>query len=172
MIEGTGLLEVFLRTTIVYMFLLAGMRLAGKRELGQLTPFDLVLLLTISNAVQNAMVGNHVSVDAGLVSAATLLFLNFCVGCLSFRSKAVRRVLEGTPTVLVTSGRVLQEGLRRERLPLDELEAAVRAHGIESLGEVDLAVMEVDGTISVIKYEEADDAQRTRKGFRQMKQKP
>lgn len=166
------LIEVVVRTAVVYLFLLIGMRLAGERELGQLTPFDLVLLLTISNAVQNAMVGNRMSVSAGLIAAATLLLLNFAVGFISYRSATARRLVEGTPTILVTGGQVVERGLRRERLTLDELQAAVREHGIESVDDVDLALMEIDGTISVIKYEEANDSRRTRRGFRQLKQKP
>jgi uncharacterized membrane protein YcaP (DUF421 family) len=168
------LLEVVLRTGVVYLFLLAGMRLAGKRELGQLTPFDLVLLLTISNAVQNAMVGEHVSVTAGMVAATTLLVLNYTVSAVTYRSKGVRWLVEGTPTVLITNGHVVEAGLRHERLTREELEAAVREHGLESTDEVDLALMEVDGTISVIKYEDTNrsDRRRSRRGFRQLKQKP
>ncbi len=167
-----GLVEVAVRTSIVYVFLVLGMRIAGKRELGQLTPLDLVLLLTISNAVQNAMVGNHVSVSTGLVAAATLLLLNFLVSLLTTRSRKVSRWLEGTPTILLTGGKVLPESLHKERMTLEELEEAVREHGIASVEEVDLAVMEVDGTVSVIKYEESDSRSRTRRGFRQLKQKP
>ena len=148
------LLEVVLRTGVVYLFLLAGMRLAGKRELGQLTPFALV--------------------SAGMVAATTLLVLNYTVSAVTYRSKRARRFVEGTPTVLITNGHVVEAGRRQERLTREELEAAVREHGLESTDEVDLALMEVDGTISVIKYEDTtrSDRRRSRRGFRQLKQKP
>lgn len=166
------LLEIVLRTSIIYTFLLIGVRIGGKREMGQMTPFDLVLLLTISNAVQNAMVGDNNTVTGGIAAASTLLAWNFVMGIIALRSVRARHLLEGTPTVLVAGGKIVAAGMRKERITMDDLEAATREHGISSVEEVDLAVMEVDGTISIIKYEDGGEHRRTRRGFRQLQKKP
>jgi len=159
-------LEVVLRCVIVYGFLLLAFRLSGKRELGQMTPFDLVLILVISNSVQNAMVGEHTSVTAGVLAAATLFVLNAAVGAMRQHSRRAQSILEGHPTVLVRDGRPLDESLRRERISGEELAAAVREHGIADVGDVDLAMLEVDGSISVLRLD-GDRAHRTRRRFRQ-----
>lgn len=141
---------VVVRTTVVYVVLLAGLRLAGKREIGQMTPFDLVVLLVVSNAVQNAMVGADTSLTGGLVSALTLLLVNTVVSRLGVRFAWLRRETVGSPTLLAHEGRLLDEHLRREGLTADEVLQALREHGIDDLSAVKTAVLEVDGTISVI----------------------
>ena len=141
---------VVLRTVLVYLALIVGLRLAGKREIGQLTVFDLVVLLLISNAVQNAMVGTDSSVTGGLIAAAVLLVGNMLVAQLRLRSTRLRRLVEGTPTLLVLHGAVIPEHLRRESVDEDMLEAAVREHGVSSLADVEMAVLETDGSISVV----------------------
>jgi uncharacterized membrane protein YcaP (DUF421 family) len=141
---------VVLRTLVVYGALLIGLRLAGKRELGQATTFDLVVVLVIANAVQNAMVGGDVSLNGGLLAAGTLLAANWLVGRLGLRSAWLRQQLTGSPILLVHDGRLVEANLRREGVAEDEVLQALREHGVEDLGGVKTAVLEVDGTISVV----------------------
>lgn len=161
---------VVVRTTVVYAVLLAGLRLAGKREIGQMTPFDLVVLLVVSNAVQNAMVGADTSLTGGLVSALTLLLVNTVVSRLGVRSAWLRRETVGSPTLLAHEGRLLDEHLRREGLTADEVLQALREHGIDDLSAVKTAVLEVDGTISVIPI--AAPSSRTRRRVHARKPAP
>lgn len=160
--------SIALRTAIVYGVLLGGLRLAGKREIGQMTPFDLVVLLVISNSVQSAMVGADVSLAGGIVSAFTLLGANHVVGRLGRRFTWLRHELAGTPTLVVSDGRILDEHLRREGLTADDVLQALREHGIDDLRGVKAAVLEVDGTMSVI----AADAPSTRTRRRVRGRKP
>ncbi|TAM75972.1 DUF421 domain-containing protein [bacterium] len=139
-----------LRTAIVYLVLLIGVRLTGKRQIGQMTLFDLVLLLMISNAVQNAMTGPDTSLTGGIIAAAVLLLANGTVSRLTFYDKRARSLIEGEPTIVVRNGAILERNCRRELVTPDEIETAMREHGINDLGEVGLAVLEVDGSISVI----------------------
>jgi uncharacterized membrane protein YcaP (DUF421 family) len=143
-------IEIVLRTIIVYLVILIGLRLAGKREIGQMTVFDLVVLLLIANAVQNAMVGSDTTLTGGLLAAVTLLIMNALVALSRLRSTKLRRLVEGTPTILVLHGEVIQEHLRREGIDEQTLEASLREHGIEAVGDVDMAVLEIDGSISVV----------------------
>ena len=136
---------------VVYGFLLASFRVLGKRQLGQMTPFDLVVLLIISNVVQNALIGNDNSLGGGLVGAAAILALNSLVAWVTFRSKAARRVVEHVPTVLVRHGRLIKENLERERLSLSEFHAALRREGVVTVSEVRYVLLEQDGHLSVIR---------------------
>lgn len=138
------------RTLIVYIALLIGLRLVGRRELGQMAPFDLVVILLIANSLQNAMVGPDTSVAGGLASAFTLLGANWILTRLRGRIPWLRRVAEGEPILLVSGGMVLTEHLRRASIDLADLEQAVREHGVATLAEVDTAILEVDGTVSII----------------------
>ena len=142
--------DIVLRTAVVYLVILLGLRLAGKREIGQMTVFDLVVLLLIANAVQNAMVGPDTSLSGGVLAAVVLLVLNALVARLRLRWPALRRVVEGSPTVLVLRGEVITDHLRREGLDQDTLEAALREHGVGDLTDVEMAVLEIDGSISVV----------------------
>lgn len=148
--DPVGLALIAFRTAAVYGALLVGLRLAGKREIGQMTPFDLVVLLVLSNAVQNAMVGPDTSLTGGLAAAATLLVLNQLVGAAALRSPWLQRRLIGTPTLLVHEGELIREHLRREGVSEQEVIQALREHGVDELQGVKAAVLEVDGTISVI----------------------
>lgn len=148
------LLEIALRTAIIYLVVLIGIRLTGKREVGQMTPFDLVLLLLIANAVQNAMTGPDTSVTGGLVAAATLLTVNAVVTHVVWRYRTMRRWIEGTPTLLIREGRILKENLAKEQVTSDEVMQALREHGIATLADVSLAVLEIDGSISVLKNDD------------------
>jgi len=145
------LLEIVGRSLSVYVAVLVGLRLGGRRELGQLTPFDLVVILLVANAVQNAMVGTDTSLQGGLVSAATLLIVNTGVARLRLRSIRVRRLVEGVPVVLVQHGELVTANLHREGVTEEEVIAAVREHAaIGDLSQVELAVLETDGSVSVV----------------------
>ena len=142
--------NIVLRTVIVYLVILTGLRLAGKREIGQMTVFDLVVLLLLANAVQNAMVGPDTSLAGGLIAAVVLLVLNAVVARLRLRWPRLRHLVEGSPTLLVLHGKVIADHLRREGLDQETLEAALREHGVADVSDVEMAVLEIDGSISVV----------------------
>ena len=148
------LLEIILRVVIIYGVVLIGLRLTGKREVGQMTPFDLVLLLLISNAVQNAMTGPDTSVTGGLVAALTLLLLNALVSRLGWKSRSLRRLIAGSPTLLIYKGNMIRDHLLRERITPEELQQALREHGVATVADVYMATLEIDGAISVLKNDE------------------
>lgn len=148
------LAQIAVRTLTIYMLVLVGVRLSGKREVGQMTPFDLTLLLLLSNSVQNAMTGPDTSLAGGAVAASTLLVLNYIVGAISGKNRRFRKFIEGQPTLLVHDGQIIQEHMMKERVSKDELDRAFREHGISSSKDVALAVLEVDGTISCLKYDD------------------
>ena len=150
----TPLQEIVLRSAIVFLVLLAGLRLTGKRQSGHLTPYDLILLLLIANALQNAMVGTDTSMLGGLVAMGTLLGVNAAVAWISRRSKRVARLVEGVPSVLVRHGEIIEESCIREGISRDDLLRALREHGVEDPAEVRTAILEVDGTISVLLMKE------------------
>jgi len=145
---GQPVLEKILRPIVVYVFLVVSLRLAGKRELAQLNPFDLVVLLTISNTVQNAIIGEDNSVTGGLIGAATLLIVNHVVVRYLYGHKGLDRVVEGDPDILIEDGVINTERLRKELITLNELTAAAHKQGFASLDEVELAVLDPGGTIS------------------------
>jgi uncharacterized membrane protein YcaP (DUF421 family) len=151
---GNVLLDIVLRTGIVYLALLVGIRLTGKRQVGQMTPFDLLLLLLLSNAVQNAMTGPDTSVPGGLIAAATLFAVNGGVAWVSRRNKGAAKLVEGTPTLLVRHGQVMDEHLRREGFTREDLLRALREHGVGDIGSVRTAILEVDGSVSVLREDE------------------
>jgi uncharacterized membrane protein YcaP (DUF421 family) len=142
--------NIALRTAAIYVVALIGLRLAGKREIGQMTVFDLVVLLLIANAVQNAMVGPDTSLTGGVLAAVVLLVLNAIVARLRLRWPRLRRIIEGSPTLLVLHGEVLADHLHREGLDRETLEAALREHGVSEVHDVEMAVLEIDGSISVV----------------------
>ena len=144
--------EKILRSVVVYLFLLIAFRLTGKRQVGQLTPFDLVLLLLISNVVQNAVIGNDNSLGGGLLGAIAILLLNRIVVEITYRSKRLRRLLEATPTILVHNGKVLHQNLARERVTMEDLLAALRRNGVADIAHVRIAMLEENGGISVIPH--------------------
>jgi uncharacterized membrane protein YcaP (DUF421 family) len=148
------LAEIFVRTASIYLLILIGVRLSGKREVGQMTPFDLTLLLLLSNAVQNAMTGPDTSLTGGVVAACTLLLMNYLVAEVSGMNRRFRRFVQGSPTLLIHDGQLLPSNLAREHLTVDEVERALREHGIASVKDVSLAVLEVDGSISCLKHDD------------------
>jgi uncharacterized membrane protein YcaP (DUF421 family) len=147
---GSSLPEVVLRTAIVYLFVVTALRLSGKREVGQMSVLELVVILVISDAVQNSMVGDNTSLWGGLVAVATLLALDFGLKALTRRSRSLREAVEGEPRLLVRDGRLLEKAIREEGLEVEEVRAAIRSHGLADIEDVRIAVLETDGSISVI----------------------
>jgi uncharacterized membrane protein YcaP (DUF421 family) len=150
------LLEIALRTGVVYCLVLIGIRISGKREVGQMTPFDLVLLLLLSNSVQNAMTGPDTSLAGGAVAATTLLILNYLVADLSGGNRRFRKYIQGEPSLLIHDGEVMEAHMAKEHVSMDELERALREHGVGTYKQAALAVLEVDGSISVLKYDDIE----------------
>jgi len=148
------LLQIMLRTGVIYLLVLIGVRLSGKREVGQMTPFDLVLLLLLSNSVQNAMTGPDTSLLGGVIAAATLLVLNYFVANVAGGNRRWRKLIEGEPSLLIHDGKAIESHMAREHISMDELHRALREHGLNSCDQVALAVLEVDGSISCLKYDE------------------
>jgi len=142
--------EFILRGLIVYAFLLVLLRLTGKRQIGQMAPFDLVLLLVLSNAVQNAMNGGDNSVLAGIVSAVTLVAVNWLVGLLTYKSKRMEALVEGRPEVLIHNGKLFEKALKHTMITQHELMTALRGAGCAEVRDVHAAMLETDGSISVI----------------------
>ena len=141
--------EFIARAVVVYIFLLIILRITGKRQVGQLAPFDLVLLLVLSNALQNSMNGGDNTVTGGIISAVTLIGLNWLLGYATFRSKKIGRFVEGRPQVIVHNGHVYRDIMQSERLTQDELDAAIRLAGCASIHDVHFAILENNGQISV-----------------------
>jgi uncharacterized membrane protein YcaP (DUF421 family) len=147
---GIPIIEKIIRPIVVYLFLIIGLRLAGKRELAQLNPFDLVVLLTLSNTVQNAIIGEDNSVMGGLIGATTLLAVNYVAVRFVYGHDKLERLIEGDPDVLVENGQLKEERLKKELITRAELEAAARRQGLASLDECERAVLEPGGTVSFI----------------------
>ncbi len=155
-------LEKIARPIVVYFFLVIGLRMAGKRELAQLNPFDLVVLLTLSNTVQNAIIGEDNSVTGGLIGAATLLLVNYLVIRFLFKHERLDRVVEGQQTVLIENGKLRTDELGKELITLAELEAAAHRQGFATLEEVERAVIEPGGTLSFLGKKPAPEETRHR----------
>ena len=164
-------LQIILRTTVIYGVVLAGVRLSGKREVGQMTPFDLTLLLLLSNSVQNAMTGPDTSLLGGITAAAILLVLNYLIAELSGTNRRFRKLVQGQPSLLVHDGTVIMAHMAKEHVSMDELDRALREHGISSCKDVALAVLEVDGSISCLKYDEITPAAHNHLARRKILQK-
>lgn len=151
LIPQVPILEKILRPIVVYAFLLIAFRIAGKRELGQMTPFDLIILLTISNVLQNAMIGNDNSLGGGLIGGLTLFVVNGVLSRLVYRFPRVAQLLSGGPAVLIENGRIVESSMRREVMTLEELQRALRHHnlGWEDVAQIRRALLELDGTVTV-----------------------
>src|SRR6266481_7426056 len=150
--------EFIVRALVVYGFLIVLLRMTGKRQVGQLAPFDLVLLLVLSNAVQNAMNGGDNSVLAGLISAGALVLVNYLVGLATYKSKRLEALVEGRPEVLIHNGKLFPDVMEREKLTHHELNAALRAAGCACIEEVHFAILENNGVISVQPRKQRKDA--------------
>jgi uncharacterized membrane protein YcaP (DUF421 family) len=147
---GIPIAEKILRPIVVYVFLVIGLRLAGKRELAQLNPFDLIVLLTLSNTVQNAIIGEDNSVTGGLIGAATLLTLNHFVVKYLYNHERLNQLIEGDSCVLIEAGQLKMDTLKEELLTVAELEVAAHKQGFGSLDEVDRAVLDAEGGIAFV----------------------
>jgi uncharacterized membrane protein YcaP (DUF421 family) len=155
------LLNIALRTTVIYLLVLAGVRLTGKREVGQMTPFDLTLLLLLSNSVQNAMTGPDTSLVGGMVAATVLLILNYLVANLSGVNRRFRKFVQGQPSMLIHDGQIIESHMAKEHVSMDELERAMREHGISDYHQVAISVLEVGGSISFLKYDDINPTANT-----------
>ncbi len=147
---GSDILDVVLRTATVYLVIVFGLLLLGKKELSQISVTDLVFILLISNAVQNAMVGDNTTLGGGLVAAGVLFLLNFTFRRLNYSSKTLRKVIQGEPVLLIYEGNLNERNLKKESITEEELMAALREHGVDRIEEVKLAMLEIDGNISVV----------------------
>jgi len=148
--------ELVARSVLVYGFLLLILRITGKRQVGQLAPFDLVLLLVLSNSVQNSMNAGDNSLVGGLISAVTLVSLNYAIGYITFRSKKLEAIVEGRPEVIIHNGKIFTDVMVKAQLTHHELDSALRRAGCSSVGEVHMAVLENNGSISVVPRKSAE----------------
>lgn len=147
----TNWYEIVIRTVCVFSFLFILMRIWGKKHFGELAPVDFLILLIMSEAVQNALISNDKSLSASFISVSTMFFLNIFMNKLTFRFRIMEKILEGTPKVLIKNGEVDEAMLTKQGITDQELHEALRMQGVLSVREVFLAVMETNGTISVIK---------------------
>jgi len=146
------LILVGLRSIVVYLFIVIAIRIFGKKELSQLSVVDLVFILLISNSVQNAMVGNNSSLSGGLAAATALFVVNFVLKDIFFKSKKISEFFQGDPVTLIYRGKLFKENLNKTGFTMDELMEAIREHGVEKVKDVDLAILEIDGNISVLSH--------------------
>jgi uncharacterized membrane protein YcaP (DUF421 family) len=160
----SGALAIAAKTAVIYAFLIVGLAFLGKRALGQMNIYDLVVIIVVANAVQNAMVGNDTSLVGGLVAASTLLVLNKAVTSVLAHSPRVEQVLVGEPIVLVTDGHLVEKNLRRQGITEDQIMEALREHEIDDISQARLVVLEADGTISVVPQEAT--VRRSRRHYR------
>ncbi len=145
-----SILAIAFRSIAVYLFIVLAIRIFGKKELAQLSVVDLVFILLISNSVQNAMVGDNSTLLGGLVAATSLFIVNMTLKNIFFKSQKISQLFQGIPLILVYHGKELSQNILQAKISHEELEAAVREHGVEKIKQVDLAVFEVDGNISVL----------------------
>lgn len=157
--------ELALRSIAIYIALLIALRLFGKREVGQFTLYDLVLVLLVANAVQPAMTGPDNSLIGGLVIIAALVLLNFVIGRLD-RFGLFRRLIEPEPTLIIRDGQYLQSNMRREGLDKDEVDTAIREHGLDDVSDVAMGVLEPDGAISIVGRQDQDRVSQTKRRVR------
>jgi uncharacterized membrane protein YcaP (DUF421 family) len=161
-------LKIIFSSVSVYLFIIIAIRLFGKKELAQLSVFDLVFILLISNAVQNAMVGSDSSLIGGLIAAGSLFIVNYLFKYIAYKFPKFGKIVEGGPLMLIYHGKLKRDNMIKAKLSLDEIEESVREHGVRSIDEVDLAVLEMDGNISILSNEfkkKTTKKRRPRRGF-------
>ena len=162
-----GELAIAAKTSLIYLFLIVGLRLLGKRELGQMSVYDLVLIVVISNAVQNAMVGSDNSPGGGLVAALVLVLINRLLTWLIAKNSHLANWIEGNPVLIVRDGQLLAQPMRSAGVTQENILAAMREHGIDNLEDVQMAVLEPDGVISIVpKQSTVHHSQRHFRGLR------
>jgi uncharacterized membrane protein YcaP (DUF421 family) len=161
-----GYVVIALKSIAVYVFIVAAIRLFGKKEFAQLSIVDLVFILLISNSVQTAMVGTDTSLEGGLVAALALFLVNFVFKKITLAKPDLAHLIDGDPILLVYHGQLKARGLEKAQITLDQLESVIREHGVEEIRDVDLAMFEVDGNISVISDNFKKTSRRRQKGHR------
>jgi len=147
---GTAWWEIIIRSVAVYAFVLIALRLTGRRSLGQRNALDLVLILVVANAVQNAMIGSDTSLLGGIIAAATLFAVDEGLDRIQQRDRRARSFFSGTPIVLIHHGQVIQDNLRHSHVTMDDIEEVLREHGYDSLHDVKTCILEMDGTLSIV----------------------
>ncbi len=162
--EGYGIIA--LKSIAVYVFIVAAIRVFGKKEFAQLSVVDVVFILLISNSVQTAMVGDDTSLSGGLVAALALFAMNYVFKRLSLGSQSISNVIDGEPVLLIYNGEIRPNALKEASISLEQLKAVVREHGVEEISDVNLAIFEVDGNISVLSDNYQNLTKRKRKGHR------
>jgi uncharacterized membrane protein YcaP (DUF421 family) len=145
-----NILEIILRSSVVYAVLIVIFRIAGKRHVAQLSIIDFILILLVSNAVQNAMVGEDTTLGGGIIAALTLVILNVILTKLTVKNKTISKIVEGVPKILIRDGKLLSKVLEHENLTKEEVEEGIRKAGLPNYDDVGLAILETDGSISVI----------------------
>ena len=148
-----GLLGGYFSSSVIYLFIIIAIRLFGKKELAQLSVIDLVFILLISNAVQNAMVGSDSTVGGGIVAAASLFAMNYVLKQILYKFPWFSKVIQGEPIMLIYNGKLSTKNMERAKVTRSELMEAIREHGVSTIEEVDLAIFEVDGNISILSNE-------------------
>lgn len=166
--SSSEFLFIAMRTVAIYLFIITAIRISGKKELAQLSVVDLVFIMLISNSVQNAMVGEMNDFYIGLVSASALFILNYVIKIIFFKNRKISNLILGSPVMLIHKGVVITEHLKSERISLEELETAAREHGEEDLKKVDLAVLETDGSISIMSKDFHHQTNRKRKHSKEL----
>ena len=161
-----GYVIIALKSIAVYVFIVAAIRVFGKKEFAQLSVVDVVFILLISNSVQTAMVGDDTSLSGGLVAALALFAMNYIFKRLSLGSQSISKVIDGEPVLLIYNGEVRPNSLKEASISLEQLKAVVREHGVEEISDVNLAIFEVDGNISVLSDNYQNLTKRKRKGHR------
>lgn len=149
----SGYLRIVISSVCVYIFIVAAIRIFGKKELAQLSVIDLVFILLISNSVQNAMVGNDSSLVGGLIAAASLFAVNYLLKIVMFKFPHIGKIIQGEPIMLIYNGKLNMKNIKKSKISVKELMEAVREHGVSTIEEVNLAVLEVDGNISILSNE-------------------
>ena len=147
------ILRIIFSTSIIYVFIVLALRIFGRKELAQLTTVDLVFILLLSNSVQNAMVGSNSTVYGGITAATTLFVLNFIFKKIMFKNERINKFIQGTPILLIYKGNLQEKKLQKYEISLEELKEAVREHGVDGFSDVDLAMLEIDGNISILSKE-------------------
>lgn len=165
---GTNAVMIALRTAAIYIFIISAIRISGKKELSQLSIIDLVFIMLISNSVQNAMIGGWEDFEAGLISASALFVLNYIFKKLLFKNSAIAKFVQGEPVLLISKGILNKTNLDREQISIAEIELAAREHGEANLQKIDLAVLETDGSISIISKNYQHHTNRKRKTSKQL----
>ncbi|MHA8049664.1 DUF421 domain-containing protein [Aquirufa sp. ROCK-SH2] len=161
-----GYLIIALKSIAVYVFIVAAIRVFGKKEFAQLSVIDVVFILLISNSVQNAMVGSDSSLEGGLVAAFALFVMNFLLKKVTQYNSTLKTFVEGEPILLIYDGKLNEEGLKKAQISLEELEAAIREHGVDNISHVNLSILETDGNISVLSDNYKKTTRRRHKGHR------